>query len=232
MFFTTKCAHSQRGAHRRHISLRLDFSDVTLNPLVASIAFTRLGLSPTGNAAMSPPAKLWTRCCPGRQRWHGDDVLPGCAKPPIFPSAGAGGWWLGDARPTWVVQLATAAVCLSSRRACLCKIDATSWSTYTDIENTHDGRDGGLSLSMEMGRLTRDGTDEPVSRDQILRHARGQENVDFPCSADHEQDWQPHPVDPYSAICDDHSYIHTHTYWKHKLLGITNWECPRAVLQT
>ena len=31
----------------------------------------------------------------------------------------------------------------------------------------------------------------------------------FPCSADHEQDWQPYPVDPYSAICDDHTYIHT-----------------------
>ena len=29
----------------------------------------------------------------------------------------------------------------------------------------------------------------------------------FPCSADHEQDWQPYPVDPYSAICDDHKYI-------------------------
>ena len=28
----------------------------------------------------------------------------------------------------------------------------------------------------------------------------------FPCSADHEQDWQPYPVDPYSAICDDHTY--------------------------
>ena len=45
-----------------------------------------------------------------------------------------------------------------------------------------------------------------VSRDQILRHARGQGNVHFPCSADHEQDWQPYPVDPYSAICDDHTY--------------------------
>ena len=31
----------------------------------------------------------------------------------------------------------------------------------------------------------------------------------FPCSADHEQDWQPYPVGPYSAICDDHTYIHT-----------------------
>ena len=55
-----------------------------------------------------------------------------------------------------------------------------------------------------------DGTAEPVSRDQILRHARGQGKVHFPCSADHEQDWQPYPVDPYSAICDDHTYIHTY----------------------
>ena len=30
-----------------------------------------------------------------------------------------------------------------------------------------------------MGRLTRDGTAEPVSRDQILRHARGQGNIIF-----------------------------------------------------
>ena len=62
-----------------------------------------------------------------------------------------------------------------------------------------------------MSRLTRDGTAEPVSRDQILRHARGQGNIHFPCSADHEQDCQPYPVDPYSAICDDHTYIHTMT---------------------
>ena len=63
-----------------------------------------------------------------------------------------------------------------------------------------------------MSRLTRDGTAEPVSRDQILRHARGQGNLHFPCSADHEQDWQPYPVDPYSAICDDHTYIHTYIH--------------------
>ena len=31
-----------------------------------------------------------------------------------------------------------------------------------------------------MSRLTRDGTAEPVSRDQILRHARGQGNIIFP----------------------------------------------------
>ena len=59
-----------------------------------------------------------------------------------------------------------------------------------------------------MSRLTRDGTAEPVSRDQILRRVRGQGNINFPCSADHEQDWQHHPVDPYSAMCDDHKYIY------------------------
>ena len=49
-----------------------------------------------------------------------------------------------------------------------------------------------------MSRLTRDGTAEPVKRDQILRRERGQGNINFPCSADHEQDRQPYPVDPYS----------------------------------
>ena len=60
-----------------------------------------------------------------------------------------------------------------------------------------------------MGRPTRDEAAKPVSRDKILRHVRGQGNIHFPCSADHEQDWQPYPVDPYSAICDDDTYIHT-----------------------
>ena len=54
-----------------------------------------------------------------------------------------------------------------------------------------------------MSRLTRDGTAEPFSRDQILRYVLGQGNIHSPCSADHEQDWQPYPVDTYSAICDD-----------------------------
>ena len=31
------------------------------------------------------------------------------------------------------------------------------------------------------------------------------EERDFPCSVDHEQEWQPHPVDPYSAMC---TYLH------------------------
>ena len=46
-----------------------------------------------------------------------------------------------------------------------------------------------FSLSMEMSRLTRDRTAEPLSRDQILRRERGQGNIHFPCPADHDQDW-------------------------------------------
>ena len=59
---------------------------------------------------------------------------------------------------------------------------------------------------MEMSRLTRDGTTEPVSPDKILRRERGQGNIHFPCSADHEQDWHPCPVDPYSCYMCDHTF--------------------------
>ena len=64
-----------------------------------------------------------------------------------------------------------------------------------------------FSLSMEMSRLARDGTAEPVSRDQILRRERGQGNLHFSCSADHVQDWQPYTVDPYSCYMCDHTCI-------------------------
>ena len=65
-----------------------------------------------------------------------------------------------------------------------------------------------------MSRLMQDWTAEPISRDKILRRERGQGNIHFPCLADHEQDWQPYPVDPYSIISDDTYFIHTyiHTY--------------------
>ena len=56
-----------------------------------------------------------------------------------------------------------------------------------------------------MRGLTRGRTAKPVTRDKILRRKRGQQqNTHFPCSAYHEQNWQPYPVDPYSAIGDDH----------------------------
>ena len=59
-----------------------------------------------------------------------------------------------------------------------------------------------------MSRLTRDGTAETVSRGQILRHERARGNSHFSCSADHEQDGQPYPVDPYSCDMCDHINIH------------------------
>ena len=60
-----------------------------------------------------------------------------------------------------------------------------------------------------MIKLTRYGTAEPVWRDQILRCVLGQENIHFPCSADHEQDYrQPYPVNHSFAICDDNIYIY------------------------
>ena len=61
-----------------------------------------------------------------------------------------------------------------------------------------------------MSRLTRDGTAKPVSRDQILRHARGQGNTIFPVQLTTSRNWQPYPVDPYAAICDDHTYVYTY----------------------
>ena len=39
----------------------------------------------------------------------------------------------------------------------------------------------------------------------ILRRERRQGNINFPCSADHEQDWQPLTVDQCSAVYDDHT---------------------------
>ena len=68
-----------------------------------------------------------------------------------------------------------------------------------------------FSLSMEISRLTRDRTAEPVSRGQILRRERGQGNINFLCSADHEKDWQPYPVNPYSYyMCN---YIKIYSFY-------------------
>ena len=44
-----------------------------------------------------------------------------------------------------------------------------------------------------MGRLN-------PSRETKFSGTHGDRGIFFPCSADHEQDWQPYPVKPYSAI--------------------------------
>ena len=67
-----------------------------------------------------------------------------------------------------------------------------------------------------MSKLTRDGTAEPVSRDQILRRDRGQRIIHFPCiAADHEQDWQPCPAVGAihtNIVLHTHTAVVTHTY--------------------
>ena len=73
-----------------------------------------------------------------------------------------------------------------------------------------------FSLSIEMSRLMRDGTAEPVSRHQILRRGCEQRNMNFPCSADPEQDWKPYPVDPHSGYMCDHTYIHSYRGFRNK----------------
>ena len=51
-------------------------------------------------------------------------------------------------------------------------------------------------------------TEHDNSAADIMVHSkRGQGNIHFSCSADHEQDRQPYPVDPSPAICDAHTYI-------------------------
>ena len=61
-----------------------------------------------------------------------------------------------------------------------------------------------IQLVWKIIRLTWSGTIEPVSWDQILRHERGQ-GENYPRSADHEEYWQPYPIDPYSTESADHA---------------------------
>ena len=67
-----------------------------------------------------------------------------------------------------------------------------------------------IRLSMEMSRLTRDGTAEPISRDQILRHARGQGNINFPVQLTTSRIGNlTRLIHILLSGCDDHPYIHT-----------------------
>ena len=73
-----------------------------------------------------------------------------------------------------------------------------------------------FSLSIEMSRLVRDGTAEPVSRDQILKRERGQGIIHKKSFSlfSHEQDWQNLPCLVHTlAICVTiHTYIHTYIH--------------------
>ena len=82
--------------------------------------------------------------------------------------------------------------------------------------------------SMEMSKLTRVGTAEPVWRDQFLRRERGQRIIHFSCSAaDHEQDWQPCPVVRAihtNIVLHKHTAVVTHIYM-HIIQQRTVHEC-------
>ena len=75
-----------------------------------------------------------------------------------------------------------------------------------------------------MSRLARDRTAEPVSRDQILRPEREQGSIciNFPCSADHVQDWQPYPVDPYYVCLYVCMYVCMYVYTMYVCIHIYN----------
>ena len=64
----------------------------------------------------------------------------------------------------------------------------------------------------------RDGMVEPVSRDQILRRERKKkkEETKNPCSAHHEQDWQPYRLIPNLLVhvMAKHTYIQT--FWRRR----------------
>ena len=60
-----------------------------------------------------------------------------------------------------------------------------------------------------MSRLTRDGTAEPVSRDQILRRERGQVKKSFfPVQLTTTRIGNLTRLILTLALCDDHTYIH------------------------
>ena len=65
-----------------------------------------------------------------------------------------------------------------------------------------------FSLSMEMSRLTRDGN--PSRETEFSDAYAGKGNIHFPCVADHVQDWQPYPADPYSCFIDRFSIKFSH----------------------
>ena len=72
-------------------------------------------------------------------------------------------------------------------------------------------------------KLTRDRTAEAVLRDQILRGERGQGNIQFPCSADHEEVGNRLIYTLLYKGWDDYTYIHVvHTLFYMLFIHIYN----------
>ena len=73
-----------------------------------------------------------------------------------------------------------------------------------------------LSMENEQADAGRDDRTRLTRPHSQARTGTGKKQ--FACSADHEQDWQPYPVDLYScySMCDDQTYIHTVTIISYK----------------
>ena len=56
----------------------------------------------------------------------------------------------------------------------------------------------------EQADAGRDCRNRLARRNSRVRTGTG--NIHFPCLADHEQDWQPYPFNPYSCCMCDHTY--------------------------
>ena len=77
-----------------------------------------------------------------------------------------------------------------------------------------------------MSRLTRDGTAEPVSRDQILRHARGQGNIIFSVQLNTSRIGNlTRLIHTLLYVMTIHTYIHTyidsHKFRKESVEGVS-----------
>ena len=73
-----------------------------------------------------------------------------------------------------------------------------------------------------MSRLTRDGTAEPVSRDQILRHARGQGMFIFPVQLTTSRIGNlTRLIHTLLYVMTIHTYIHIHTHTQYTKIDFT-----------
>ena len=73
-----------------------------------------------------------------------------------------------------------------------------------------------------MSRLTRDGTAEPVSRDQILRHARGQGNIIFSVQLTTSRIGNlTRLIHTLLYVMTIHTYIDSHKFRKESVEGVS-----------
>ena len=111
--------------------------------------------------------------------------------------------WLAEPQHHYVQQWS--ALKLAYKTDGLQNLSITTYSTGNEIRRRK------LKMMFEVLMFFRV---KQLLEDQNLRRERGQGNVHFSqCSADHKRDWQPYPVDPYSATCDDDTYIQA--VWRH-----------------